>query len=67
VVQQGYDDICYYVIGSGLATLLIALLTADEERIDARTAELRFDIDLLAERLARLYQDGLIDDAAYAR
>jgi putative phosphoribosyl transferase len=36
----------------GLATLLIDLLTADEERIDARTAHLRFDIGLLAERLA---------------
>ena len=30
---------------------LMDLLTADEERIDRRTAELRFDIDLLAERL----------------
>jgi dienelactone hydrolase len=36
----------------GLATLLLDLLTPDEERIDARTAELRFDIGLLAERLA---------------
>ena len=35
----------------GLATLLIDLLTPDEEAIDARTAHLRFDIDLLAERL----------------
>ena len=34
-----------------LATLLIDLLTLDEEVIDARTAQLRFDIDLLAERL----------------
>jgi hypothetical protein len=34
-----------------LGTLLMDLLTADEERIDRRTAELRFDIDLLAERL----------------
>ncbi len=34
-----------------LATLLIDLLTADEEIIDARTAHLRFDIGLLAERL----------------
>src|SRR6202166_2282108 len=33
-----------------LATLLIDLLTLDEEVIDART-QLRFDIDLLAERL----------------
>jgi pimeloyl-ACP methyl ester carboxylesterase len=34
-----------------LATLLIDLLTADEEAIDLRTAHLRFDIGLLAERL----------------
>ena len=34
-----------------LATLLIDLLTADEEAVDQRTAHLRFDIGLLAERL----------------
>jgi putative phosphoribosyl transferase len=34
-----------------LATLLIDLLTPDEEAIDLRTAHLRFDIGLLAERL----------------
>jgi len=34
-----------------LATLLIDLLTPHEEVIDERTAQLRFDIDLLAERL----------------
>jgi dienelactone hydrolase len=35
----------------GLATLLIDLLTAEEEVVDRQTAELRFDIDLLARRL----------------
>lgn len=35
----------------GLATLLIDLLTEEEEVVDRRTAELRFDIDLLAGRL----------------
>lgn len=35
----------------GLATLLFDLLTTDEERIDAIDATLRFDVDLLAERL----------------
>src|SRR5919204_6397546 len=35
-----------------LATLLIDLLTPDEEAIDLRTAHRRFDIGLLAERLA---------------
>src|SRR5438128_4586058 len=36
---------------AGLATLLFDLLTPEEELVDMRTAELRFDIDLLAERL----------------
>src|SRR5437762_3201077 len=36
---------------AGLATLLFDLLTPDEELIDVRTAELRFNIGLLAERL----------------
>jgi dienelactone hydrolase len=35
----------------GLATLLVDLLTAEEEAVDRRTAELRFDIGLLADRL----------------
>ena len=36
-----------------LATLLLDLLTSDEEAIDLRTAHLRFDVGLLAERLVR--------------
>src|SRR3954469_9502686 len=36
---------------ANLATLLIDLLTLDEEVVDNRTAEHRFNIDLLAERL----------------
>jgi putative phosphoribosyl transferase len=44
-----------YVAGTlreaGLATLLIDLLTPDEEAVDIRTAHLRFDIGLLAGRL----------------
>ena len=35
----------------GLGTLLLDLLTGDEEDVDARTAHLRFDAPLLAERL----------------
>src|ERR1041385_4811861 len=35
----------------GLGTLLIDLLTHDEELVDTRTAHLRFDIELLADRL----------------
>jgi dienelactone hydrolase len=36
-----------------LATLLMDLLTAEEEVIDAQTAELRFDIGLLSDRVVR--------------
>ncbi len=36
---------------AGLATLLFDLLTPEEESIDARTGEFRFNIGLLAERL----------------
>lgn len=36
---------------AGLATLLIDLLTEDEEAVDQYSAHLRFDIGLLAERL----------------
>ena len=45
-----------YVAGklheAGLATLLFDLLTVAEEEVDQHTAQLRFDIGLLAERLA---------------
>ena len=37
--------------GSGLATLLLDLLSADDEAIDLQTTRLRFDIALLAERV----------------
>jgi dienelactone hydrolase len=37
---------------AGLATLLLDLLTADEEDIERRGGRLRFNIDLLADRLA---------------
>lgn len=36
---------------SGLVTLLLDLLTADEEAVDIHTMHLRFDIQLLAKRL----------------
>lgn len=38
---------------TGFATLLLDLLTAAEERVDRQTRHLRFDIDLLAERLVQ--------------
>lgn len=44
---------------AGFATLLLDLLTADEERIDNRSGELRFDISLLARRM--------VDATAWAR
>jgi pimeloyl-ACP methyl ester carboxylesterase len=37
---------------AGLATLLLDLLTPEEESVDQRTGELRFDVRLLADRLA---------------
>lgn len=39
---------------AGLATLLFDLLTEEEEIIDNQTRELRFDIDLLANRLIKV-------------
>jgi dienelactone hydrolase len=36
---------------AGLATLLLDLLTPDEEAVDLRTGHLRFNIELLAKRL----------------
>src|SRR6267143_1604897 len=47
---------------ANLATLLIDLLTSEEEMIDLRTAHLRFDINLLAERLIAA-TDWLTQDA----
>ncbi|MBX9786230.1 MAG: dienelactone hydrolase family protein [Alphaproteobacteria bacterium] len=38
---------------AGIATLLFDLLTAEEETVDESTRELRFDIELLAERLEK--------------
>jgi putative phosphoribosyl transferase len=39
------------LVDAGLGTLLMDLLTAEEEAVDVRTARLRFDIPLLAERV----------------
>jgi dienelactone hydrolase len=53
-----------YVAGelqsSGLATVLVDLLTEQEERVDAQTGALRFDIGLLAVRVIAL-TDWLIE------
>ncbi|WP_307829927.1 dienelactone hydrolase family protein [Lentzea nigeriaca] len=39
---------------AGFATLLADLLTADEERVDARTGRFRFDAELLGARVSAL-------------
>jgi pimeloyl-ACP methyl ester carboxylesterase len=39
------------LVEAGLATLLMDLLTFEEERVDLRTRHLRFDIDLLGRRV----------------
>jgi putative phosphoribosyl transferase len=41
---------------AGLGTLLMDLLTQNEERVDDVTCELRFDIGLLARRVAQVVQ-----------
>jgi len=46
--NRGVAEVLHH---GGLATLLLDLLTEDEERVDAVTAEFRFDISLLADRL----------------
>lgn len=60
-----FSDRNRYVAGhlqqAGLATLLIDLLTGAEEEVDVRTRHLRFDIPLLADRVARSC-DWLADD-----
>jgi putative phosphoribosyl transferase len=51
---------------AGFGTLLIDLLTREEERVDRVTAEHRFDIELLAVRLVAAI-DWLKDGAAASR
>jgi dienelactone hydrolase len=51
---------------AGLVTLLMDLLTSEEEQEDMRTARLRFDVELLGERVIGaidwLSQDGAVED-----
>ena len=47
----------------GFGTLLLDLLTPEEEAVDERTRELRFDIELLAGRLVAAMRWLLEDDA----
>jgi len=52
-----------FLRGAGVGTLLIDLLTAREETAEVSTGHLRFDIDLLAERLVAI-SDWLLVHAA---
>ena len=49
--------------GARLGTLLMDLLTLDEEAVDARTSHLRFDVPLLARRLVAA-TDWLVSEPA---
>ncbi|GAB2573720.1 dienelactone hydrolase family protein [Streptomyces capparidis] len=51
---------------AGLATVLADLLTRGEEEVDGRTGQLRFDINLLAQRVAAL-TDWLVQHQPSAR
>jgi dienelactone hydrolase len=50
------NQVAQYLRDAGLATLLFDLLTEDEEVIDDKTRELRFDIPFLAHRLIEVTQ-----------
>lgn len=45
------NQVAQFLQSQGFATLLMDLLTASEDQVDAITRELRFDIPLLAERV----------------
>jgi len=45
------NQVAQFLRGQGFATLLMDLLTASEDQVDAITRELRFNIPLLAERV----------------
>ena len=49
---------------AGLGTLLFDLLTAEEEALDIQTAQHRFDINLLAERLVHATKWAVQDSAS---
>ena len=54
------------LVDAGFATLLMDLLTLEEEQVDVRTSEFRFDIGMLASRLTAA-ADWLHEEAATAR
>ena len=48
---QGINDVAQVLNNAGLATLLTNLLTREEEEMDIKTRQHRFNIDLLSKRL----------------
>ncbi|SDL80556.1 Dienelactone hydrolase [Modicisalibacter muralis] len=56
------QQVARYLSEQGLATLLFDLLTPEENEVDERTRELRFDIDLIGTRMS-----GAVDWIAQAR
>ncbi|MFC3286251.1 dienelactone hydrolase family protein [Litchfieldella rifensis] len=56
------QQVARYLSEQGLATLLFDLLTAQENEIDERTRELRFDIELIGKRMT-----GAVDWVAKAQ
>src|SRR6266705_2698989 len=60
------QHVAHVLQDASIATLLLDLLTEDEESLDVETAQLRFDIDLLTKRLldttAWLMQQPQIED-----
>jgi putative phosphoribosyl transferase len=55
--------VAHVLVSAGLATLLMDLLTLEEEATDLETARVRFDVDLLGERVIAAI-DWLAADAA---
>jgi putative phosphoribosyl transferase len=53
------QSVAHVLQSHGLATLLFDLLTEEEETLDRRSAEFRFNIELLAERLVGVTQWAL--------
>jgi putative phosphoribosyl transferase len=53
--------VAHELYAAGLATLLLDLLTLEEEAVDQHTGHLRFDIGLLGERLVAATQWAALD------
>jgi dienelactone hydrolase len=49
-------EVARALVARGLSTLLMDLLTPEEEQVDLRTRHLRFDIDMLAVRVVHAIQ-----------